>query len=163
MKSDNLQIMKILYRLIVLFLLVACSTTNNLYDETFDNALIGQSEMQVYSRMGPPSRTEAVSGGGKILVYEFDSKGMFLTPYRSPIKYDASMNAVGEPQGWTLTFGEHLVANNPQYTIYDTKVSYFKVFLNKKGICTRYEQNMPREQLDIYHERFKHFSSNNAK
>ncbi|WP_167608848.1 hypothetical protein [Maribellus sediminis] len=152
--------MKILYPLLLLFLLVCCSTTNNLYDETFDNALIGQSEMKIYSRMGQPSRTEPVKGGGKILVYEFDSKGMFLTPYRSAIKYDPSMNAVGEPQGWTFTFGEHLAANDPQYTIYDTKVSYFKVYLNKEGICTRYEQNMPREQLDIYHERFKYFQSN---
>lgn len=145
--------------LILLLIFTTCSTTNNLYDEVFDNALIGQSEMKIYSRLGKPGRIESTKGGGKVLVYEFDSKGMYLTPYRSAIKYDPSPNAVGERQGWSYTFGEYTAANDPKYTVYQTKVSYFKVYLNKEGTCIRYEQDMPREQLDIYHERFKHFNT----
>jgi hypothetical protein len=156
------EIMKSPHFIIILMLMMfSCSTTNKLYDEVFDNALIGQKEMKIYARLGKPTKTEAVRGGGKVLIYEFDSKGMYLTPYKSAIKYDATVNPSGERQGWTYTFGEYTAANDPKYTIYQRKVSFLKVFLNREGTCTRYEQNLPQEQLDIYHERFKHFNSKN--
>jgi|GEM_PF-951965 len=140
-----------------------CSTTDSLYDEQFRNALIGQDQMTIYTRMGTPTRIEHKPGGGKILVYESfsKSKGMFLTPNRSALKYNSNTNAVGEREGWTYTFGEHTAANDPQYTIYDQKVSALKIYINKNGKCTRYEQNLPQAELDIYHERFKHFNLKN--
>ncbi len=142
--------------LVAFVVFAGCSTSRSLYDQTFDKALIGQNEMIIYSRMGQPTRIENAPRGGKVLVYEFDTKGMFLTPYKSALKYSAKPTPTGERQGWSYTFGENTAANDPKYTIYQTNVSYFKVYLDKEGKCTHYEQNMPGEQLDIYHERFKH-------
>lgn len=149
------------FALLLFFLFTFCSTSNKLVDETFKQALIGQSEMTVYSRLGAPSRIEPAPRGGKVLIYEFESKGMFLTPYKSNITYETQMDPSGNRQGWTYTSNVNRATNDPQYTIYQNKVSYFKIYLNKEGNCVRYEQNLPQEQLDIYHERFKHFLSEN--
>lgn len=149
--------------LVLLMVLVSCSTSKSLRDESFKNSLLGQDEMTIYTRLGKPTRTENVKGGGKIWIYESftKEKGMFLTPNRSALKYNPRTNAVGEREGWTLTLGEHTAANDPQYTIYPEQVSALKIYFDKNGKCTRYEQNLPQEQLDIYHERFKHFKSKN--
>ena len=153
----------LVFSIIMAVFLTFCSTTDRIYDEQFRNALIGQDEMTIYTRMGTPTRIEHKSGGGKILVYESfsKSKGMFLTPNRSAVKYSSNTNLAGEREGWTLTFGEHTAANDPQFTIYQEKVSALKIYINKNGKCTRYEQNLPQAELDVYHERFKHFNTKN--
>jgi len=64
---------------------------------------------------------------------------------------------LGYAPGLTFSSGVNTVTNDPEYTIYQQNVSYLKVFMDKEGNCVRFEQNLPQEQLDIYHERFKHF------
>jgi hypothetical protein len=138
-------------------LFTSCATSNKMADEAFRNALVGQNEMSIYSRLGPPKRTITASDGGKIVIYEFYSKDMFLTPYKSKVTYSANKDLLGNRKGLTFTSGVNTVTNDPKYTIYQKNVSYLKVFLDKQGNCTGFEQNLPQEQLDIYHERFKHF------
>jgi len=144
-----------------IFFLTNCSSTDRLYDETFKNALIGQDEMTIVARLGVPSKTEHTAGGAKVLVYESfsRSKGMFLTPNKSNITYETRTDPSGNMQGWTYTSNVNKATNDPQYTIYQEKVSALKVYIDKTGKCTRYEHNLPKEELDIYHQRFKHFKS----
>jgi hypothetical protein len=126
-------------------------------DKEFRNALVGQNEMNIYSRLGPPTKTITTSDGEKIMVYEFYSKGMFLTPNKSKVTYSAKKDLSGNREGLTFNSGVNTVTNDPQYTIYQKNVSYLKVYLDKRGNCVRFEQDLPQEQLDIYHERFKYF------
>jgi hypothetical protein len=128
-------------------------------DKEFRQALVGQNEINIYSKFGPPTRTITASDGGKIMIYEFYSKGMYLTPYKSKVTYSAKKDLIGNRKGLTFNSGVNTVTNDPQYTIYQKNVSYLKVFLDKGGNCIRFEQDLPQEQLDIYHERFKHFPS----
>lgn len=145
--------------LVMTMLFTSCSTTNKMTDKEFRQALIGQNEMNIYSRFGPPTRTITGSDGGKIMIYEFYSKGMYLTPYKSKVTYNATKDFLGNRRGLTFNSGVNTVTNDPQHTIYQKNVSYLKVFLDKQGNCVRFEQDLPQEQLDIYHERFKHFQS----
>lgn len=138
-------------------LFTSCATTDKMTDKEFRQALVGQNEMNIYSRFGPPTRTISASDGGKIMIYEFYSKSMFLTPNKSKVTYKANKDLFGNSQGFTLNSVVNTVTNDPQYTIYQKNVSYLKVFLDKQGNCIKYEQNLPQEQLDIYHERFKYF------
>jgi hypothetical protein len=82
---------------------------------------------------------------------------MFLTPNKSKVTYKANKDLFGNRQGFTLNSGVNTVTNDPHYTIYQKNISYLKVFLDKQGNCIRFEQDLPQEQLDIYHKRFKHF------
>jgi hypothetical protein len=138
-------------------LFTSCATTNKMTDKEFRHALVGQNEMNIYSKFGPPTRTITASNGEKTLIYEFYSKGMFITPYKSKVTYNANRDLLGNRKGLTFNSGVNTVTNNPQYTIYQKNVSYLKIFLDKQGNCVRFEQDLPQEQLDIYHERFKHF------
>lgn len=148
-----------LYLILLSIITLSCSHARNVYDVSLNQALIGKDQISIYNELGAPKKIEFTADGGKIMIYESTSKGMFLTPYRSPLKYDAEPNPTGEPGGWHLTFGEHLAANDPKYTIYPTEVSYLKIYIDKHGKCVKYDQNMTQEQLDIYHERFKYFEN----
>ena len=147
----------------IIFVLTQCSSTNRLHDESLKSALVGQDEMTIFTMLGTPTKIEHTSDGGKILIYESfsKSKGMYLTPNKSSITYETRTDPAGNMQGWTYTSNVNKVTNDPQYTIYQEKVSALKVYIDKNGKCTRYEQNLPQEELDIYHERFKHFKSKN--
>lgn len=125
--------------------------------EAFQYALVGQDEMTISSRLGAPIRTIPDSDGGKVMIYEFYSKGMFLTPYKSKVTYNAARNIVGNREGLTFTSGVNKAANDPQYTIYQKEVSYLKVFLNKQGNCVRFEENLTRDQLETYYGQFKRY------
>ena len=149
--------MKNLLLLLVMTILFASCATTKMTDKEFRNALVGQNEMNIYSRLGPPTKTITTSDGEKIMVYEFYSKGMFLTPNKSKVTYSAKKDLSGNREGLTFNSGVNTVTNDPQYTIYQKNVSYLKVYLDKRGNCVRFEQDLPREQLDIYHERFKYF------
>jgi len=139
--------------LAVSILLTSCATTNKMTDKEFRNALVGQNEMNIYSRLGPPVRTITSSDGGKIMIYEFYTKGMYLTPNKSKVTYKVNKDLFGNRQGLTFNSGVNTVTNAPQYTIYQNNVSYLMVFLDKQGNCVRFEQDLPQEQLDIFHER----------
>lgn len=143
----------------MIIFITSCSTTNKMADDTFRQALVGQNEMSIYARLGPPKRTIPAPGGGKIMVYEFYTKDMYLTPNKSKVTYHAGKDILGNSKGLTYTSGVNTVTNDPRYTIYQKSVSYLKVFLDKQGNCIRFEQDLPQEQLDFLHERFKHFSS----
>lgn len=145
--------------LVMTMLFTFCSTTNKMTDKEFRHALVGQNEMNIYSKFGPPTRTITGSDGGKILIYEFYTKGMYLTPNKSKVTYKANKDFFGNKNGLTFNSGVNTVTNDPKYTIYQKNVSYLKVFLDKQGNCFRFEQDLPQEQLDIYHERFKHLPS----
>jgi hypothetical protein len=140
----------LLFLLVLTILLNSCASTNKMANESIHNAIIGQNETIVCNRLGMPTRIEHASDGGKVMIYEHYSKGMFLTPYRYKINYR---------DGIVLSGAKYSVTNDPKYTIYQTNVSYLKVYLDKQGNAIRIEQTMPQEQLEIYHERFKHFHS----
>lgn len=125
--------------------------------ESFHHALIGQNESAIYSRLGPPTKAITDSFGSKILIYDHYSKGMFLTPNKSKVTYSARTDMSGNREGFTFHSGVNTVTNKPEYTIYQREVSSLKVFLDKNGSCFRFEQNLPREVLETYHERLKHF------
>ena len=145
----------------MIILFTSCASTKKMSDKEFHNALIGQNEMTICSRFGFPARTVVGSDGGKIMIYEFYSKGMFLTPYKSKVTYSANKDLVGNRKGLTFNSGVNTVTNDPKYTIYQKNISYLKVFLDKRGNCFKFEQDLPQEQLDIFHERFKHFIPKN--
>ena len=148
----------LLFLLVLTILLNSCASTNKMAKESIHNAIIGQNEMIVLNRLGMPARVEHAPDGGKVMIYEYYSKGMYLTPYNKPaITYNFNKNLIGETQGLTYTSNVNTVTNDPKYTIYPTNVSYLKVYLDKQGNCGRFEQTLPQEQLEIYHKRFKHF------
>jgi hypothetical protein len=148
----------LLFLLVLSLLLNSCATADKMTNEAIHNAIIGQDEKMVCYRLGMPARTVPATNGGKIMIYEHYSKGMFLTPYKSSITYNANKNLMGESEGWTYTNNVNTAANDPKYTIYPTEVYYLKVYLDKQGKAVRLEHTLPKEQLEIYHERFKHFS-----
>lgn len=150
----------LLLLLILTILLNSCASTNKIASESIHNAIIGQNEMIVCKRLGMPSRVDHTSDGGIVMIYEYYSKGDYLTPNKSSITYSTRKDVVGKMQGWTYTTNVNTKTNAPKYTIYPTQVSYLKVYLNKQGNAVRIEQTLPKEQLEIYHERFKHFPSN---
>jgi len=143
--------------LVITFIFNSCATTNKMIDEAFHDALIGQNEMTIYARVGKPTSIAPGPDGGKIIIYEFSSKGMYSTPYKSSVTYNTKKDITGNRQGWTYTSNVNTVTNDPKYTVYPTNVSYLNIYLDKQGNCFQFEQNLPQEQLDIYHERFKHF------
>lgn len=128
--------------------------------EAFQYALVGQNEMTITSRLGAPIRTVPDSDGEKVMIYEFYSKGMFITPYKSRVTYNAARNIVGNREGLTFTSGVNKATNDPKYTIYQKDVSYLKVFLNKQGNCVRFEENLTRDQLETYYKQLRHYVPN---
>jgi len=151
---------KIIFLMVLIILINSCATTNKTTNESIQNEIIGQNEMGVFKKLGVPARVELTSDGGKVMIYEFPSKGMYLTPNKKPsITYNVNRDITGQMQGLTYTSNVNTVTNDPKYTIYSKNVSYLKVYLDKHGNAIRIEQNLPQEQLDIYHERFKHFNA----
>lgn len=145
----------LLFLAVLIALLNSCGSTNNIAYEAVQDAIIGENEMTILKRLGMPTKVEHLRDGGKVMTYETINKGMYLTPNKSPVTINADRNF----QTITYTSNVNTVTNDPEYTIYPTSVSYFKVYINKEGNAVRIEQNMTQEQLEIYHERFKHFSS----
>lgn len=146
---------KILFLLLVF--ISSCATTTKMTNEAFHYALIGQNEMKIYARLGSPTRIISAPDGGKTMIYEFYAKGTPLTTYKSKITYSTKKNIVGERQGLTYNSGANTAANQPQYTIYQTHVSFLKVFLNNEGVCTRFEQNLTREEMEMFYDQFNRY------
>lgn len=127
-----------------------------MHNKALHYALVGQDERTIYSRLGAPVRTIPTAEGQKIMIYEFYSKGMFVTPYKSRVTYNAKTNIVGNPQGLTFNSG-NTITNDSKYTVYQKDMSYLKVFMNNEGNCVRIEENLTKDQLETYYEQFKRF------
>jgi len=145
------QVKNLLSIMIFSLLFFSCKTTKQGTNESIRNAIVGQNEAVVRARLGEPTRTIPASNGGKIMVYDFYSKGMYLTPYKSKVSYQ---------HGIILSGDKYKITNSPEYTIYQMNVSHLKVYLDKHGKCLRFDHTLPQEQLDVYHERFKYLPSN---
>lgn len=143
--------------LVLTILLCFCASTSKIHNEALHYALVGQNETTIYSRLGAPLRTIPAPEGEKVMIYEFYSKGMFVTPNKSRITYNASRNSIGNPAGLTFKDGVNTVTNDSKYTVYQKDMSYLKVFLNKEGNCTRFEENLTKDQLEAYYEQFKRY------
>lgn len=151
--------MKNIFLLLLVSLFIAsCATSEKMADESLSNAIVGQNEMLVFKRLGVPSRVEQTDDGGKIMVYEHYSQGEFLTPNKSSVTMTAGTRYNTSP-GIKYTSNVNKTTNDPNYTIYERNVSYLKVYINEQGNCVRIENTLPQEQLDVYHERFKHFKT----
>jgi opacity protein-like surface antigen len=122
----------LLFLLVLTLLLYSCASPNKMANESIHNAIIGQNEMIVFERLGTPTRVEHDRDGGKIMIYESQSKGMFLTPYNKPaITYNTTRGLTGKMQGVTYTSNVNTATNDPKYTIHSTNVSYLKVYIDK--------------------------------
>ena len=99
---------------VVSWLLISCSSTNKMARESLHHPLVGQNESTIYSRLGPPTKTLTSSDGGKVLIYEHNSKGMFLTPNKSKITCSAQTDMACYREGLTFHSVANTVTNKPE-------------------------------------------------
>ena len=150
--------MKKMFLLIVpALLLSSCTSISKLTNLAIYHAIVGQNEKIINSRLGIPASISPSSDGGRIMIYESYTKGIFQTPYKSRVTYSPKMNLNGNREGFVFHSGVYTKTNDPKYTIYQKDVSYIKVYLDKQGTCVRFEQNLPRKQMERYYEQFKHY------
>ncbi|MDX8338811.1 hypothetical protein SLH46_06440 [Draconibacterium sp. IB214405] len=148
--------MKSILYIVVITVVFSCSTSGKLTEEAFKYALIGQTEMDNYARLGQPNHTLDWSKGGKVFVYEFYSKGMYETPNTSKITYNPTIDMSGNREG--LTFRSiNTTTNDPAYKVYGTNISSLKVFFDNTGKSIRFEQKLSREQQEMFYEKFKRY------
>ena len=121
------------------------------------HAIVVQDEMIVYKRLGMPARITTTPDGGKKMTYEYFSKGMFTTTHKSRVTYSTKKNPFGDSEGLIIHGGVNTVTNDPKYTIYEKDISFLNVFLDKQGICVRFEQNLQKKQLEMLYEQFKKY------
>lgn len=129
----------------------ACSTSEKFASREVYNDLVGQNEITVLKTIGSPTQVVHTREGGKVMVYEYTEKGMFLTPNQSNFKYNANTKSI------TYTSNVNKVTNDPQYTIHQKNVSVFKAYIDKNGKCYRVDGSLPQEYMETHYERFKHF------
>ena len=149
----------LLFLLVLNLLLSSCVITDKMTNEAIHYAIVGQNEMTLYKRLGVPARIILAPDGGKIWMYEYCSKDMYTPPYKSNLTstHAEALNSRNSAPGITIRTGVNIETNAPKYTIHSTIVTYLKVYLDKAGKCVGFEQSLPQEQLEIYHERFKHY------
>ncbi|MCK3684177.1 hypothetical protein [Maribellus sp. YY47] len=142
----------------LLLLLDSCSTTGKLANEAIHHAIVGQNEKIIYNRLGKPARTETSSEGEKILVYEFQSKGMYTTPNKSnlTVDYSGDMGNSAPHLNWQYSRA-NTQTNSTEYTIYQKDISVLQVFLNKEGNCTRIQHNLTKDQLEYFYGSFSKY------
>ncbi len=143
---------QIVTSILVGLVVFACSTTNSLSDKSFKDSLVGKNEIELFELLGAPSRVLFARGGEKVMIYESTNVGTFLTPNKSKIAVENGLPVFRSVDTRT---------NDPKYAIYPKEVRSFKLYLNTKGKCVRYEEIQINEQSDSYHQRFKHFSPEN--
>lgn len=149
---------KLLLVIVLALSFSACTTPNKLANEAIYHAIVGENEKTVISRLGMPTNIIQQADGGKIMVYEHYTKGMFTTPYKSVITYNSSSKSLtGKSAGLAINSGVNTATNDPSYTIHETNVVSLKVFFDKQGKCIRFEQDLPKEQLGIYQQRFEKY------
>jgi len=155
-KSKALKNSNLLLVLTILF--CSCATINKMSNEAIHHAIVGQNEMVVHSRLGLPVRTIQTPDGGKKLIYELHSKGMFTTPYKSRLTFDYSGDMANQEPHLNWRYSNiNTETNKDEYTIYQEDTSFLEVFLNNEGHCVRFQHNMTRSQLEQLYERFKQY------
>lgn len=140
-----------------LLFLAGCSGLEKMTNKAFYYAAVGQTEKEVYSRVGTPSRIETSTEGDKILVYEVPSKGMFKYPNKSQVSVNPSPNPSGQKYSWSVNPSVNTTTNAAEYQDYATNMTYLKIYLDKEGVCTRVEQNLQDPQLEFYYDRLKKY------
>lgn len=143
--------------IVLAVLLTKCASVNKMTNNAIYHSIVGQNEMTVYKRLGVPANTVSTSDGGKKLIYEYYGKGMYATPYKSRVIYNPKKDALGNSEGLIIHGGANTVTNDPKYTIYEKDVPFLEVFLDKEGKCVRFQQNLPKKQLEILYEQFKKY------
>ncbi len=148
--------------LMLLMLLGACSTTNKLANEAIHYAIVGQNEKIIFKRLGAPSSVTNTSDGGKVMLYEYQSKGMYTTPNKSKLTLNYTGDRANtEPHlNWQYSSAS-TQTNAPEYTIYQKDISVIKVFLDKEGNCSRIEHNLTKDELEYFYKSFKQFVPQN--
>lgn len=153
---------KFILSTILLFLMSSCLTqriTTEMTSNALSYAISGQSEMDIYYRVGAPTSTIPTPDGGKILKYEWQSVGMLPTPNttRSTTNFNGRVSSPYNPYGGTNFNGTvNTNSSSRSYTPYQN-TSYLEVFLNKQGKCVNFQYKMPQYQLNQFYERFKSY------
>lgn len=149
---------KSLTLLMISVLFSFCSATNKMANKAFYHALVGQNEMTVCSRLGVPTTIIPILDGGKILIYEFYEKGMFLISNSSNLADSPiSLFSVNKKTGAIYDIKVDPEAVKSQYTSYQGNVNNLMVFLDREGKCVRFEQYLPREKLEFYYQKLKDY------
>lgn len=139
-------------------LLGACASLNRMTNEALYHAIVGQNEMTIHNRLGTPTRTIQVPGGGKKLVYEFYSKGPPTSLNKSKLTFDYSGDMVHQEPHLKWKYSSASTKTNAsEYTIYEKDTSVLEVFLNNKGQCVRFQHNMNKSQLEQLYKSFKKY------
>ena len=140
---------------VICILFSLCNTPKKLANKAFHNALIGQNEMTIYSRIGMPTSTAKTFNGGKILMYEFFSMERFPTVNNfKPEDYDRGISFTSKSGAfYEIPFKPEF--KNRKNMTYQEKVTSLMVFLDRHGKCIRFEHNLPKERLEFYYERLK--------
>ena len=158
LKTNNFNRMKNLLTLALFLLFLAgCSGLEKMTNKAFYYAAVGQTEKEVYSRVGTPSRIETTTEGEKILVYEVPSKGMFKYPNKSQLSVKADPKLNGQKYSWSVNPSVNTTTNAAEYQDYATNMTFLKIYLDKDGVCTRVEQNLQDPQLEFYYDRLKKY------
>lgn len=146
--------MKHTFIILLLAVLFSCSSTGKLTDEVFNYTLIGKSEMEIYTRLGKPERVVPIADGGKELIYEFYGRDVTLVPNKSPVV----INSPGAQSNFrSQNWDNSNLTTSPEYTAYNRNVTYLKVMFDKTGKSYRFEQNLSREQQEMFYESFKRY------
>jgi len=150
---------KMIQLIICALLLGACSSLNKMTNEAFYHAVVGQTEKVVYARVGSPSNTYSEPEGEKILVYAIPIKGMYTYANTSKIKIGPQYNVKSGRQNYNVEIDESVntSTNAPQYQVYQTNMTYLKIYLDRQGTCTKFEQNLMKPQLEYYYDRLKKY------
>ncbi|MFV0265578.1 MAG: hypothetical protein ACK5HT_00420 [Draconibacterium sp.] len=127
-------------------------------NEAIHYAIVGQNEKIIFKRLGAPSSVTNTSDGGKEMLYEYQSKGMFTTPNKSKLtlNYTGDMGNTQQHLNWQYSSAS-TQTNAPEYTIYQKDISVIKVFLDKEGNCSRIEHNLTKDELEYFYKSFKQF------
>jgi len=145
---------KLPFLLVITILFTFCASSNKMANKAFYHALVGQDEMTVYSRLGAPTNIVTSWDGGKILIYEFYTKGMFVAPELGEPSRN-SWEFTNKKTGAVYDIKTYSIKNSSGNTSYQIDVNSLIVFLDKQGKCLRFEQDLPREKLEFYFERLK--------
>jgi hypothetical protein len=154
--------MKNLFLLLLMSLLFSfCATTKKTSKNALIDALIGQNELVIIKSLGTPSNVIHTNGEEKVIVYEHASEGPDLGHNNSNSTQSADQNKYNSNGGLTFTSNVNKAANDPNFSIYQTKISYLKIYINKQGNCFRIENTVPQKQSEAYLKSINEYKAKN--
>ena len=127
-------------------------------NKAFYYGVVGQKEYVVYSRVGQPVTIHETEDGGKVLVYKVPKSVMTgqsknikpgITPFinsKGKREYDIDMVQISDA-----------MSNAQDYSKYSLNTTALKIYINKNGICSRLEQNLPKLQQEYFYDRLKKY------